>query len=211
VSHRDNVEALADSLRRDVDGDALDALASFATMVESWNRKMNLTAAREPIALCEVLFADALMLADEKLIPECARVLDVGSGAGAPAIPVAILRPDATFVLVEPIHKRVAFMRHAIGSLGLGERMTVLERKLEPDDIALPGAPFDVAMSRATLAPEDWLSLGSMHARRVLVLTAKDDLADGGPESIQADAGSYYTIPSSGADRWIWVHQRTEH
>jgi len=211
VSHRENVEALAAALERGVAPEAFDALASFAALVESWNKKMNLTAAREPVALSEVLFADALMLADEKLIPECARVLDVGSGAGAPAIPVAILRPDTTFVLVEPIHKRVAFMRHAIGTLGLGERMTVLERKLEPDDVALPGAPFDVAMSRATLAPADWLSLGSMHARRVLVLTARDDLADGERESIEADAGSYYTIPSSGADRWIWVHQRTEH
>lgn len=222
MSHRDHIERLAVALRRSVSGEILSDLDLFAELVASWNRKMNLTAAREPRALSEVLFADALMLAEEHLLPRGARVLDVGSGAGAPAIPVALLRPDLVLTLVEPLHKRVAFMRHAIGTLKLSDRVTVLEQRLEVGDAAPLGSPFDVAMSRATLAPKEWLALGLVHAPTVLVLAVpcQDRPAVGAPPVLErlsymlpppALEGLTYSLPSTGAPRVIWKYERVEH
>jgi 16S rRNA (guanine527-N7)-methyltransferase len=148
------------------------------------------------------------MLADQRLLSPDARVLDVGSGAGAPALPVALLRPDLGMTLVEPLHKRVAFMRHAIGTLKLGDRVTVLERKLELGGDAPRGAPFDVAMSRATLAPEEWLALGLLHAHEVLVLGVPGK--DPRPESARALDTVTYALPSSSAPRAIWKYERIE-
>jgi 16S rRNA (guanine527-N7)-methyltransferase len=206
VSYAERATSLAAALGCALSSEAAETLGRFAGLVETWNEKMNLTAAREPTALTEVLFADALVLTAETLIPTDAAVLDVGSGAGAPAIPLALLRDDVSMTLVEPLHKRVAFMRTAIGSLGLAARVKVVEGRLDPGDRTPDGGPFDVAMSRATLAPPDWLSLGLAHAPRVLVLTA----AEAPPVSDAAERFTEvgYALPSSGAKRVVSAYRR---
>ncbi len=209
MDYRDRIKTLGAALERPLSAGAAESLARFAEEVALWNRKMNLTAARKPTALVEVLFADAVVLADEDVVPRDANILDVGSGAGAPAIPLALLREDVSLTLVEPLHKRVAFMRHTIGKLGLGGRVQVLERKLAPGDEDLEGAPFSLAMSRATLAPADWLALGLEHAPRVLVLTAAQDppKAPDGVNVSPSHAVSY-TLPSTSATRTITAYER---
>jgi 16S rRNA (guanine527-N7)-methyltransferase len=95
--------------------------------------------------------------------------LDVGSGAGAPGLVLALLRPELPITLVEPKAKRVAFLRSAIGQLGL--RRAVVEPVRSS---ALPAAGHDVAISRATFSPDDWLEEGARLARRtVWVLLAR--------------------------------------
>jgi 16S rRNA (guanine527-N7)-methyltransferase len=165
---------------------------------------MSLTAARTDDELAEVLCADALVLAREDLVPPHARVVDVGSGAGAPAVPLAILREDLTFVLVEPLRKRVAFLRTAIGTLDLASRVRVLETRAERGS-EVPGGPFDVATSRATLAPGEWLALGAALAERVVVFTAREE-----PPPVPDDwisSNVVYSLPSSGAPRRITVYR----
>jgi len=88
------------------------------------------------------------------------RLADVGSGGGLPAIPLALLRGREAdrFTLVEATGKKVAFLRTAIREAGLLDRMRVDHRRMgEPRDEA---ATFDVATSRAMLAPAEWLALG---------------------------------------------------
>ncbi len=166
---------LAVSLGATLEHEVAKQLEAFSALVAQWNARIDLTAARSAEQLCEVLFADALMLADEALVPHGARVLDVGSGAGAPALPLALLRPDISLVLLEPLQKRVAFLRTAVGTLaGLAGRVVVREGKLDPRAPVVGGAPFDVAMARATFAPEVWLPLGLDLASRALVLTATE-------------------------------------
>jgi 16S rRNA (guanine527-N7)-methyltransferase len=121
-------------------------------LVVSWNRKLDLTAAKGALAQVEVLLGDALMLANPEIVKPSARVLDVGSGAGAPAVPLLLLRPDLSATLIEPLRKRVAFLRTVQGTLGLVDRTRVLEQKLDPNAPALADAhesaklPFDVAL-----------------------------------------------------------------
>lgn len=179
----------------------LEGLCAFAELVATWNAKSNLTGARDARALADVLFADAFVLADPRFVPSGSRVVDVGAGAGAPALPLAILRPDVRVTLVEPRRLRVAFLRTAIGSLDLGARASVEERKLGGPPLA--GVPFDVALSRATFEPAEWLKRGREIAPRVLVLTGADALPKGNLVESRA-----YALPFGGSPRHIGLYAR---
>ena len=65
------------------------------------------------------------------LIAPNARVVDVGSGAGLPGIPVAVLRPDLQVTLLEPLLRRVSFLHEAVDALGLRDRVTVVRGRAE--------------------------------------------------------------------------------
>ena len=92
-------------------------LAAFAALTAKWNETTNLIGAKTPEAVAEVLFADALLLMDERVLPSGARFVDVGAGAGAPALPLLLLRDDLHATLVEPRRLRVAFLRTAAATL----------------------------------------------------------------------------------------------
>ena len=83
-------------------------------------------------------------IALESLIPEGCRVADVGSGAGLPGIPLAILRPDLEMILIEPMLRRSNFLTEAIDELGLDDRVSVVRGRAEAVDLHV-----DVVVSRA--------------------------------------------------------------
>lgn len=177
------------------------ALSRFAGLVATWSARVNLTGAKEARALAEILFTDACVLAE--VVPRDARVLDVGSGAGAPAIPLAILRPDLSLTLVEPLRKRVAFLRTAIGTLDLGARARVEEQRLEsPAPFA---GRFDVAMSRATFEPAEWLERGLAIAPRVIVMSGAEPLPD--VASAERIETREYALAFSGSPRRIGLYR----
>lgn len=147
---------------------------AWIDLVRTWNAKIDLTAARTEQELVDLLLADAAMLAAR--LPEGARLVDVGTGAGAPGLGVALLRPDVHATLVEPLQKRVAFLRTAQGALAL-KNISVLRARGE--ELATKGTTFDVAVSRATLSPEDWLALGRQLAPSVWVLLARGEAPAG--------------------------------
>src|SRR5262245_16061068 len=76
------------------------ALSTYATTLLRWNEHINLTAARSIDQLVSDHFTDAFALAEALATP--ARVIDVGSGGGLPAIPLALLRPELSVELYEP-------------------------------------------------------------------------------------------------------------
>ena len=83
-------------------------------------------------------------IALDSLIPEGCRVADVGSGAGLPGIPLAILRPDLEMILIEPMLRRSNFLTEAIDELGLDDRVSVVRGRAEDADLHV-----DVVVSRA--------------------------------------------------------------
>ena len=131
------------------------AIARWLDLLVMWNARVDLTAARSPDELCDLMVADALVLAAR--IPTAASVVDVGTGAGAPGLALSILRPDIEMTLVEPLTKRGAFLRTVLGTLRL-PRVTLDVRRAEAV-ASSHGAAWDVALARATLAPGPWLSL----------------------------------------------------
>lgn len=82
------------------------------------------------------------------LVPEGARVVDIGSGAGLPGLVWALTRPDLAVTLIEPLRRRTDFLQAAIEHLGVGDRVTVIRGKAL--DVAPQGA--DVVTSRAVTA-----------------------------------------------------------
>lgn len=203
---RSQVERLAQAFRVSLLPNAVDTLGRYVELVATWNRKLDLTAAKHTQALVEVLLADAFVLAAEDLVPTRSRCIDVGSGAGSPAIPLALMRGDLQLTLVEPLRKRVAFLRTVVGTLQLVTRVRVIEQKVEPESVAEPEEPFDVAMSRATFAPEVWLPIGAKLAPRTLVLLAQQTPPSAAGATL--DRLVSYTLPSNGAERKVGIYTR---
>ena len=173
-------------------------LLGYLELVSTWNRKMDLTAARTEAELADLMLADTVVLSAH--LPERARVVDVGSGAGAPGLPLALLRPDLHLTLVEPLQKRVSFLRTVVGSLVSvpAERPRVLRAKGE--EVRDEGQRFQVAVSRATLAPSAWLGLGAPLATdQVWVLLAKEEPPSLPGWAIRLD--QRYRWPLTGAER----------
>ncbi|MBX3230513.1 MAG: 16S rRNA (guanine(527)-N(7))-methyltransferase RsmG [Labilithrix sp.] len=172
-----------------------DAIARWLDLVRTWNARIDLTAAKGDRELVDLMVADALVLATK--IADGARVVDVGSGAGAPGFALALLRPDLKVTLVEPLAKRVSFLRTAIGTLA---RTDVELVRAKADDVVKErGRAFDVAISRATLPPPEWLPVGLSLAPVVWTLLARDEP----PASPNAtlDDDLTYTWPLGGAGR----------
>jgi 16S rRNA (guanine527-N7)-methyltransferase len=154
---------------------ALPSLCRYLDLLVEWNQRFDLTAARSEDELVDLTLADALVIVEGTLFgqgpPGGEAWVDVGSGAGAPSLPLALLLPEIALTMVEPKSKRVAFLRTASGALSLNVSVTrARSAELEP-------ASHAVALSRATLAPDLWLPEGARLATNaVWVLLARGEL-----------------------------------
>lgn len=182
--------------------DARAPVARWLDLLREWNARMDLTAARGEDELYDLMLADALVLAGK--IPEGARVVDVGSGAGAPGLALALVRPDLRVTLVEPLAKRVAFLRTVLGTLGRTD--IALVREKGDATAAREADAFDVAISRATLPPPAWIPLGLRLAPSTWTLLARDDAP--GVEGARVEEEIAYTWPLTGAARRAIRHAR---
>lgn len=208
ITHGPLLDALASAQRVDLSPTARSGLLAFAELVHRWGARTDLVSARDPKSLIELLVLDALVLARPEVVAG-GRLVDVGAGAGAPSIPLALLRPDLDLTLVEPRRRRVAFLRTAIGSLGLASRVRAIEGRIDLARPAVVGGPFDAALSRATFAPDVWVGVGLALAPRVLVLTAASE-PPAPPPGAQRLRSVDYTVPSTAAPRAVTVFLRSE-
>jgi 16S rRNA (guanine527-N7)-methyltransferase len=159
------------------DGQARSLLA-YGELLLAWSARINLTGARSIAALIDAHLPDAFALA--RALPGPATLVDVGSGGGLPAIPLALLRPALTVDLCEPIAKKVAFLRTAVRELGLAGRLQLHAVRAEALAHAYPER-FDAAVSRATWPPADWLAFAPRLVSaggRVFALTTPGGAAD---------------------------------
>ena len=157
-----------------------DALVRYASLLLVWNAHINLTGAASLAELGAEHLPDSFALASRLGADggTAERVVDVGSGGGLPAIPLAVLRPMLRIALVEPRAKRAAFLRTALRELGLGGRIAVEAERGEALAEETPGA-FDAAISRATLPLPLWIHLGARLIRpggRVFALAGNSDV-----------------------------------
>jgi 16S rRNA (guanine527-N7)-methyltransferase len=134
--------------------DRLAKLARYFDLLVFWNRKINLTAVRDPAEIVEKHFVDSLAVVP--WIPfETVSLVDVGTGPGFPGAVIAVARPGIRVTLVESNHKKTAFLLTLIGELGLSN---VIVKAQRAEDLKLAE---DVAVSRATWDLLEWLSIGA--------------------------------------------------
>jgi 16S rRNA (guanine527-N7)-methyltransferase len=127
---------------------ARDKLAAYLELLVKWNRTYNLTAIREPERMVTHHILDSLAVLPHLEAPNVANglgLLDVGSGAGLPAIPLAIARPAWRVVALDSNHKKGAFIQQAVSELALANVEAIIARV----EGYRPVAPFDVVISRA--------------------------------------------------------------
>jgi 16S rRNA (guanine527-N7)-methyltransferase len=186
----------AAALGRPLEPPTLEHIETWLERLVEWNARIDLTAARSPEELVDLMVADALVLARE--IAQGASLVDVGTGAGAPGLALAILRPDLRVTLVEPLGKRASFLRTAVGAVGRSD--VAIERR-RGEEVAGRRA-WDVAVSRATLPPPKWLELGLTLAApggQVWVLLAGEEAPKNA--SGVAEQEREYQWPLTGARR----------
>ncbi len=162
---------------------------TWLALLREWNARIDLTAARNEDELLDLMLADAEVLAAR--IPQGVRVVDIGTGAGAPGLPLALLRPDLKVTLIEPLAKRVSFLRTVIGTLG---RTDIALKRAKSAEVG--NDSFDLAISRATLPPPEWLSEGLRIAPSAWVL-----LAQGEPPGGKIAEDTTYEWPRTKASR----------
>ena len=113
------------------------------------NQITNLTAIRKMPDVIAKHFVDSLLVVDH--IPQNARVLDLGCGAGFPSVPLAIARPDLSIVALDSTAKKIAFVNDAVARLGL-DNVTAVSGRAEDAAIMKRLGLFDVVTSRAVAA-----------------------------------------------------------
>ncbi|MGD9180674.1 MAG: 16S rRNA (guanine(527)-N(7))-methyltransferase RsmG [Desulfobacterales bacterium] len=180
-----------------------------------WNRKLNLTAITDPEDLAAKHFLDSL--APAHLIPDNARMLDIGSGGGFPGIPLKILNPSLKVMLIDGTRKKVNFLKHALRTLKLEsiEAHQIRAENLSEDPAYVN--LFDVIISRALSSLKRFVSMalpllathGSILAMKGEVNQKELDAVNlDGPEERCHLEVKNYKLPSIRAARSLVIIRR---
>ncbi len=130
------------------------AFRTYRQEILRWSARMNLTGLRDPEDIVRAGFLDSLACLP-LIPPEVGRALDVGSGAGFPALPLKLVRSDLSFTLVEASRKKASFLHHMVRSLGLiGVRVVAGRVEAMAGDPREAGA-YDLALARAVAPPQE--------------------------------------------------------
>lgn len=125
----------------------LEQFDEYAGFLVEYNEKVNLTAITDPREICIKHFLDSLMLLRAVELPQGARLIDVGTGAGFPAVPVKIVREDVQITLLDGLNKRITFLNQL--SEQLGQQNTALHARAEEAARGEAREQYDLATARA--------------------------------------------------------------
>ncbi len=134
-----------------VQEDTVVRFLSYLFELKKWNRAYNLTALKNDRDIIIKHFFDSLLFL--KAFPrDSGTACDVGSGAGFPGIPIAIVRPDISIVLIEPSRKKCAFLRNIKKVINLNN-VEVVEARVED----IKDSDFNIAMTRALFSINEFI------------------------------------------------------
>ncbi len=145
----------------------------YLDMLKHWNRKINLTGLKGDRDIIVNHFLDSITPAP--LIPEGAKVLDIGSGAGFPGIPLKIVSTSLMITLLDSVHKKVVFMSEVIRELGL-KGITAHWGRAEDEENGIERASFDCVITRAVAGISDILEFSApylAHEGRIVLMRGR--------------------------------------
>jgi 16S rRNA (guanine527-N7)-methyltransferase len=174
----ERLSAGIEALNLDCPLDAQARLLDYVRLLHKWNRVYNLTAVRDPAQMVTRHLLDSLTVWPHI---EGQRILDVGTGAGLPGIPLALLsankEPGRRFVLLDSNSKKTRFLQQAVAELGL-ENVQVVHARTESFQ---PEQGFDIVISRAFASVADMLAGAGRHCHvggLVLAMKGADPAAE---------------------------------
>ena len=199
-------QGLAD-MQLTLDESARSKLLAFLALLNKWNRAYNLTAVRDTKQMVSRQLLDSL-----SILPfvTTEHLLDVGAGGGLPGIPLAIVRPQSRFTLLDSNSKKTRFLTQCVLELGLSN-VEIIHGRAEQ---CQPQQPFQQISSRAFTALDklvDWC--GDLLANDGEFLAMKgqfpDDEVTALPESWRVTRQQVLSVPGSEGDRHLLIVQRT--
>jgi len=181
----------------------LDALTCYLQELTKWNRAYNLTAVRDPQQMVVRHILDSLAAAPAL---RGDRILDAGTGAGLPGIPLALCYPERQFNLLDSNGKKIRFVQHVVGELGLTNVIPMQARA----ESYLPDQLFDSVISRAFSALADFVAnSGHLIKPGGALLAMKGKVSDGElqelPSDWQATRIEALQVPGLDAERHVVV------
>ncbi|MET1075346.1 MAG: 16S rRNA (guanine(527)-N(7))-methyltransferase RsmG [Umezawaea sp.] len=182
-------------------GDHLDQAVVFAQLLTDHGVERGLIGPREVERLWERHLLNSAVIAE--LLPQNCRVVDVGSGAGLPGIPLAIARPDLKLTLLEPMARRVAWLDEVVETLDLS--VTVIRGRAEEASVREQLFDIDVVTARA-VAPLERLARWCMPLLKpggqLVALKGESALEEmeRDAEAVRRAGGSRQRVVSCGAD-----------
>ena len=123
-------------------------LLQYLALLCQWRQHFNLTGLRDARRMLEVLIAESLDFCQREVLPPTARVLDLGTGAGVPGIPLAISSPDLRLTLLDRTQKKITFLRRVVATLHLENCQPYCSAAEAFRYRLLPEQRFDVIVSR---------------------------------------------------------------
>jgi 16S rRNA (guanine527-N7)-methyltransferase len=143
-------------------------LSLYLDLLLKWNARTNLTAIREPDEIVRRHFGESLFAA--RHLGPCATLLDLGSGAGFPGLPIALFHPEIAVTLAESQNKKATFLREVVRTLGLTTEVWAGRAEAMPVE-----RQFDIVTLRAVdNMPQAILAAEPRAAQRLVLLTTSD-------------------------------------
>ena len=166
-------------------------LCRYYEMLMDWNSRMNLTAITGEDEVLKKHFADSLLPLE--LIPEGANLIDVGTGAGFPGLPIAIARPDVKVTLLDSLNKRIGFLREVCKELDINADC-IHDRAEDGGRNPALREKFDIAVSRAVARVSPlaeytvpFVKVGGRKGAGAFMLHRRDKVIPGGVGRAQRD------------------------
>jgi 16S rRNA (guanine527-N7)-methyltransferase len=142
------IEASCKSMNLEFDEEKYDQFVEYKNLIQEWNEKINLTAITDDEGIMKKHFIDSIKVFNFTELHKAKSVIDVGTGAGFPGIPMKIVRPDMEVVLLDSLMKRVNFLNEVISKLGLQDISAIHGRAEDLAKVQYRDS-FDVCISRA--------------------------------------------------------------
>jgi len=158
LSLREDLIVGAGELGVDVSEKDVDLFFKYLENLKNWNEKINLTSIKDDRGIIVSHFLDSISIAP--IIEDENKLLDIGSGAGFPGIPLKIVRPGLEVTMLDSVNKKVSFMNDTIRKLGI-EGIKAVWGRAEESQSNIPRHHFDYVVCRAVGSISDTLKLSS--------------------------------------------------